>query len=383
MKKIIIALLLAALVISVFAGCKQNEPAETTPSQNENKNPDSSGDTGNDDEEVTPPDYDFMGNDLTKYVTLGQYKGYAVEVEPKKIITDEVFDTEIKREIILFGQYNEIKEGTVTKEDIVKIKFEGYKGEEKFEGGSGTQEYFTLYNGGGFIDGFADGVVGAEVGKEIDVNVTFPEDYHEESLAGQPVVFKVTVEFIYEAKEMTDELVTQLSGGKMKTSEEFRKQARELMEKDAEATYENAKINAVWEKIFEASTKIELPADVVEEYYNYNLYVYQTHATNYWMTLETFLENIGMTLDDVKKEAEDGLFKDMILYSLIKAENITVSEEEYNTMLKEMAEGAGVTEKEVTDYYTKEELEEMFLYTKGFESVLQWSTFTDKAVENK
>ena len=370
MKRILAALLVLIIALSCFVACKPKTPAATTPNTNTGETP-----------ETAPkaPDYDFMGNDLTQFVTLGQYKGYELEVEPMLEITDEYFEEALRRDIILYGQKNALTEGTVTENDIIKIKYVGYLNGEKFEGGEGTKDDFTVYNGGGFIEGFATGIIGATVGVEFDLNVTFPEDYHAADLAGKPVVFKVTVEAIYEAKEMTDELVKSLSSGEMETVEEFRKQARELLEKNAKTDYDNAKIDAVWEKIFESSVRVSLPKDIIDQYYEYSVYYYKQYATNSWMTLEAFLESIGYTLEDVRKEAEDGFFTDAVVYSLIKAENITVDDEYYNKKLTEAAESSNVTVEYIEQYYGgKEAVKEMLLYTKAYESVLEWNTFIDK-----
>ena len=359
-------LVVAILVAAILTTQKKPDPQPEGPKVDSNGN-------------VLPPDYDFMGNDLTKLITLGQYKDYTIEVEPKIELTEEYFNEEMRKEIILYGQYNEIKEGTVKESDIVKIKYVGYMDGEKFEGGEGTKEYFTIYNGGGFIDGFATGIIGAEVGKEIDVNVTFPEDYGSKDLAGKPAVFKVTVEFIYEAKEMTDDLVTELSGGEMTTYEEFKEQSWKLMEESIELEYKTAKLTAVWTKILDSATEVELPADILEDYYNYNLDYYQQYATYYYMSLESFLEYIGITLDDIREGAREDFFYECVLFSIIKAENITITDEDFDKYLKEMMDYNGVDEKTIYQYYTKEQLVEMFLYTKGYEAVLEWNTFIDKA----
>ena len=331
---------------------------------------------------VLPPDFDFMGNDLTGIINLGQYKGYTVEVEPKIEITEELFNEEIRKEIIIYGQYNEIKVGTVKKSDIVKIKYVGYLEGEKFDGGEGTSEYFTVYDGGGFIEGFAEGIIGAEVGKEIDVNVTFPEDYHAEELAGKPAVFKVTVECIYEAKEMTDELVKELSGGKISTHAEFKEQAWKLMEENIELEYKNARLTAVWKKILESSTEIKLPEDALQQYIDYNVDYDQQYAAYYGMTLESFLASQGITLEEIEEGAREEFFYECVLFSIIKAENITITEDDYTKYLEEMKEYNGVDEETIYEYYTKDELTEMFLMTKGYESVLEWNTFTHKVADN-
>lgn len=378
-KKIIsvIALLMALLML---ASCN-NElvPPESTPEETPEETP-VINDGSDVSEEVPPPDYDFMGNDLTQFVTVGQYKGYELEVPPLYYMTDEEWREELDRSIILYGCHEKITDRAVLESDIVKLSYEGWLGDEKFEGGTGSSEYFTVYNGGGFIEGFAEGVVGAIPGEQFDLNVTFPEDYHAEDLAGKAVVFKVTVECIYKAEVLTDEKVVELSNGAIKTVAEFEQQTKDLMIEDAEQTYENNKLDAVWEKIFDASVIIELPEDLVQDYYEYNLSAYQYYATQNWMTLDAFLEYIGVTKDQIMEESRNSVFTDMVVYSIAKAENISISEEEYKEMLTQLAEAYGCTEDEIFSYYklTEDDVNDMFLFTKAYESVLEWNTFIDK-----
>ena len=376
MKNIIIRIIALVLVLvcaaAAFVSCGE-KPVETTPNKNDNKNPDS--------DAVEFPEYDFMGNDISGFINLAQYKGLTFEVEPKLVITEEYFADEIRKEIIQYGQNTEIKEGTVKESDIVRIKYEGYKGEEKFEGGTGEAKYFTIYNGGGFIEGFAEGIIGATVGEQFDLHVTFPEDYHATELAGQPVIFKVTVECIYEAKELTDELVKELSGGEMETYAEFKEQAWKLMEENAEYVYKADKANAVWEKIMNETTAASLPEELLNDYREYFVYYYKQVATQNYMTFEKFCEEAGITVEDIYKEAETQLIYETAVYSIIKAEGITLSDEKYAEMLKEMAESNNVTEEVVLQYYSKEELELNFLFQLGYEAVLDINTFVDKAAE--
>lgn len=368
----IFATVLAIVLLIAIAQTINNKPE--TPPEPDGPKVDENGN-------VLPPEFDFMGADLSAIVNLGQYKGNTIEVAPKVELTEEYFNEQIRLEIIGYGQYNEVKEGTVKETDVIKIKYVGYKDGEKFEGGEGTKEFFTVYDGGGFIEGFAEGIIGAEVGKEIDVNVTFPEDYHAEELAGKPAVFKVTVEFIYEAKEMTDELVKELSEGKMETYAEFKEQAWKLMEENIELEYKTAKLTATWKLILETSKEIKLPEDTLQQYIDYNVDYYQQYATYYGMTLETFLASQGITREEIEEGAREEFFYECVLFSIIKTENITISDEDFDKFLKEMMDYNDVDEETIYDYYTKEDLTEMFLMTKGYESVLEWNTYVDKAPE--
>ncbi len=377
MKKLITALLILTLIAGFFASCKPSDPAQSTPSGSNSESTPAETEPGN-----TPiPEFDFMNEDLTKYVTLGTYKGHTFEVDPVKYMTEEEFARQLVYELALYGCYDKITDRAVLESDIVGISYVGYMDGEKFKGGEGKSDVFSVYDGGGFIDGFAAGIIGAMPGVETDVNVTFPEDYHAEELAGKPATFKVTVNYICSVHELTDELIKELSNGEMKTAQEFIDAADKLMRQDAEAIYESNKLTAVWEKINSESVKISLPDGLVDQYYNYTIQYYQQYANQYLMTLDAFLKANGMTRESVRADAESDVFTDLIVYSLIKAESITLTDDDYKAQLAEFVEETGAPEEEILKVYPEEELRDMFLYTKAYESVLEWNTFTDKVGE--
>ncbi len=322
--------------------------------------------------------FDFLGEDLTKYLTLGAYKDLTVTVDPVKYLTEAEFYQQLDYELIYYGYYTEKKTGSVLKTDIVSLTYEGYVDGVKFAGGTGESEYFTVYDGGGFIDGFADGVVGAEVGKTVDVNVVFPENYHSADLAGKPAVFKVTVQYIYEADELTDDVIKEMSGGTMTSAKEFIEAADKLMREDAENTYKLNCIDALWALIAENVTVIELPQKAIDQYYGYEIDYYSQYALQYGMTLDKFLEANGITKDDIMKQVKADVLNDTIIYSVMKAESTELSDEEYAAELKDFADAYQTTVDEVLKYYEKDELVEMFKYNKTYESVLEWNTCVDK-----
>ena len=384
MKKI--AALLAALAIasgSVFAlaSCKGDDTPEesstpdSTPVETPAETPAETPVEGEGEENISNiPDFDFMAEDLTKYVTLGQYKDLDIEIIAKPEITDELVRTQINTDLIATKLCNEVTDRAVTENDTVYISYKGLLDGEEFEGGTGTKDFFTIYDGGGFIEGFAEGLIGAMPGVEVAVELNFPEDYYED-LAGKPVTFMVTVGHIYEAKELTDELAAEFTGNDDATVESLMASYRELLEENMTSTYDTYKLDLVWSRIFEGATEIELPAELIKSYYDIDVEYYSSYAAMYGMTYEAILEMVGMTDDDVYNRAHDNVLTDMVVYSVLKEENISINDEEYEELLDELAESSGYAKEDILKIYSKEDLNEMFIYTKVYESAVEWQNF--------
>lgn len=368
-KSILIACLLLILAFSMVA-CKTtgdgdgSSTPESTPSDFESK----------------IPEYDFMSEDLSKYITLGQYKGLEIEIEPMYTVTEDDVTAQIIIDLVNSKMYDEVKDRAVTKLDVIHMSYEGFADGVAFEGGKGDAELFTIYNGGGFIDGFAEGVIGAMPGEEIDVPVTFPEEYHSADLAGKDAVFKVTVNYIYEAKELTDEVAQKLSGKEDMTADALRADYMQKITESNKTTYDEYKLTLVWETIFEKSaTVIALPEDLVDAYYQQDVDYYKMYATYYGMSYEDFLEKVvGTTDEDIYKAARETVKNEILVYAIMKAENVTVSEDEYRQMLDEWIEESGYTEEDILESYPKEELMDIFAMSKLYDLGVSWQTYIEK-----
>lgn len=369
---LLLALILCACSAAVLTACQdENEGKESgTPAATPAETPE------DDKEEIILPEFDFLNEDLTKYVKLGQYKGFELEVAEKTEITDELLWEQLKSDLIYSGIVDKITDRAVTEDDTVSIEFKGFMDGEPLENGSGSQDNFTIYDGGGFIPGFAEGLIGAMPGVEVTVELNFPDEYHQEDLQGMPVTFLVTVKHIYEAKELTDEIAVELTGDKDMTRDSLIEKYRELMEERAESLFESSKLTATWDKIFESIEVIELPKDLIDGYFNVDMKYYETYAQYYGVTLEQMLEYVGLTEETLYENAKNNILTDMTVYSIIKAEGISVSEDEYKEKLAEFAEQNNCDEEDVLKEYTKEDLMSMFLYTKAYETAASWQSFT-------
>ena len=154
-------------------------------------------------------DFRAEGFDLSKYITLGNYKGLPVIVE-KAELSDEDFEKQIANLMTQNQYYEEITDRAAAEGDTLNIDFAGYLDGVQFQGGTAAGQTIPLTENSGYIDGFADGLVGVMPGTTVDLNLTFPTEYHSADLAGKAVVFKVKVNYIQGeliTPELNDEFV--------------------------------------------------------------------------------------------------------------------------------------------------------------------------------
>lgn len=284
------------------------------------------------------PDYE-----ASAYVTLGDYKGLTVEVDPVEV-TDEDVDEEIQLELQYSDQKETVTEGTVQEGDTVNIDYEGKKDGVAFDGG--TAEDFDLVIGShSFIDGFEDGLIGARPGETLDLPLTFPENYFND-LAGQDVVFTVTVNEIMRVPELTDEVAAAISDGEYSDAASFREGVR-------------AKLNEYGEQQRRDDIKADLLTQVAniceingypQELMDYNLAsmeaYYRSMAQMYSMNFEDFLTAyLGMSYDEFKEEAvpacQEIAQQELYIKAIAEAEGIELSDEEFASGTEKLAQQYG------------------------------------------
>lgn len=309
------------------------------------------------------------------YITLGDYKGITVEAE-KEEITDEKVDAEYELQISYFGTelYDVYTEGTVAEGDIVNIDYEGKKDDVAFDGGT-AQGYDLEIGSGSFIDGFEDGLIGVEVGETVDLELTFPENYNAEELAGQDVVFTVTVNEIKRApEEITDAHIEQATDGEYKDIASFKEYIRNYLEESAEETYENTILSSALELICEAAEISEYPQDLVDYCVNDMVNYYTQYASYYGMEFEDFITAyFGLTAEEFDEQVlaavQSSVKNELTLVAVAETEGIEVTEEEFNASCEEYKTAYG--------YDTVEEL----VAAVGGESVVRVSLLLEKVDE--
>lgn len=309
------------------------------------------------------------------YVTLGDYKGITVEAA-KEEITDEKVEEEYELQISYFGTeiYDVYTEGTVAEGDVVNIDYEGKKDGVAFDGG--TAEGYDLEIGSGsFIEGFEDGLIGVKVGETVDLELTFPEGYQAEELAGQDVVFTVTVNEIKRApEEITDAHIEQATSGEYKDIASFKEYIRNYLEEEAQETYETTILSNAIDLICEAAEISEYPQDLVDYCVNDMVNYYTQYASYYGMEFEDFITAyFGLTAEEFDEQVlaavQISVKKELTLAAIAETEGIEVSEEEYEASCEEYKTAYG--------YETVEEL----VASVGGENVVRVSLLLEKVDE--
>lgn len=292
-------------------------------------------------------------------VKLGDYKG----IEAKKAeytVSDEDVDAEINAMREKAARVVSKEDSAIENGDIAVIDFEGFVDEVAFEGGKG--EDFDLTIGSGtFIPGFEDQLVGAKAGEEKDVNVTFPEDYRVEELAGKPAVFKVLVKAVKvkEVPELNDEFAKDSSEFETLADlkADIKKKLEEANAEKAKREYEDELIKKVTE-----NAEVDIPDVMIEKEVDFMVRDLEMKLKYQGLNIEKYLELLGMTMDklrsDFRETASVRVKTNLVITSIAKAENVEVTEDEIKARAEEIAKRYG-TEKleEMTNYILTAEKE--------------------------
>lgn len=272
-------------------------------------------------------------------VKLGEYKG--LEVEEKDFsVTSEDVDAELKRMQKQQGVLKSVEDAPAEKGDKVIIDFEGFQDGVAFDGGKG--ENYTLELGSGtFIPGFEDQLIGVKAGEEKEVNVTFPEEYHAEELAGKPATFKVKVHEVKrtELPELDDDFAQDVS--EFDTLAELKADIEKKLKDQKEKERENYIRNQLVE-LAAKNAEIEIPKVMIDHEVEHMLQNFEQQLSFQGLNLELYSQFTGQSTDDLKKQfkedAEKKVRADLVLEAIAKAENVEVTEEDLEKELQETAD---------------------------------------------
>lgn len=286
------------------------------------------------------PEAYLSGINVADYVTLGEYKGIEVSVDAP-VVTDEYLDSYIDYVLQSNMVTTEITDRPVEEGDIVNIDYEGKIDGVAFDGGT-AQGYDLTIGSGTFIDGFEDGLIGAETGETVDVNVTFPENYQGEEVAGKDAVFTVTVNSISveTLPELTDEFVQGLDVG-VNTVEEYRQYAYDLLMEEEQATHDSNAEIAVLEAVMAGSQIQDPPEDMTNRYYNRIIDNMTYYASLYGYDLETFLSMQGTSEDAIRESAAQAGQEIIVMQAIADAEGLSVTDEELDAEIETNAGSLG------------------------------------------
>jgi trigger factor len=312
-------------------------------------------------------------------VQLCEYKG--VEVEKFEIkVTDEDVDSEIKTIQDKNARVIEVSDRTVQNGDILTIDYAGFVGEEQFEGGTAENQSLEI-GSNSFIPGFEEQLVGKSKDEEVEVNVTFPEEYHSEDLKGKDAVFKVKIHEIKakELPEIDDEFAKDVS--EFDTLEELKMDTRKTLEEKAKDNEKVTNNNNIVTKIVNDSL-VEVPEVLIEREIDYLGKNYEQQFRSQGFSGKEMDDLIKSLVDQykagAKSQAEFNVKADLVLTAIIDKENIKATEEELDEEVSKLAESYKVEEERLEAF--KQSILES---SRGYiEESIQKRKVIDMLVEN-
>lgn len=272
-------------------------------------------------------------------VKLGEYKGLPVEKEQVNI-TDEDVQKELERIQDRNSRLVSVEDRPVQEKDIVNIDFEGFIDGEPFEGGS-AKGYTLTVGSNTFIPGFEDQLIGASLNQEVDVNVTFPEDYHKEELKGKPALFKVRINEIKykELPALDDEFAQDVS--EFDTLEEYKADIRKKLEIDAQEAAERKYENELVKKAVE-NAEVDVPDVMVERQINNIMQRINMSLAYQGMDLNTYMDIMGIDektmREGYREKALEEVKTQLVLEKISQTENVEASDGEVEEEIAKMAE---------------------------------------------
>jgi len=267
-------------------------------------------------------------------VTLGDYKGIEVEKKTVKVMAADV-NAEIDKVREQNSRMITVENRGIKKDDTAVIDFEGFVDGEPFQGGKG-EDYSLVIGSHTFIDTFEDQLVGKKAGEEVDVNVTFPEEYHEASLKGKPALFKVTVKEIKkkELPKLDDEFASEVS--EFETLKEYKASVKKNLTERRKEEAKREKENEVVENI-----TVELPEPMVDEQTQQMIQEFAGRLSSQGLSFDQYMQMTGMTVDalmgQMKPEAEKRIRTRLALEAIVDAEKIKATAKDIDKEIENMA----------------------------------------------
>lgn len=293
-------------------------------------------------------------------VTLGEYKGLEVDKISTRVTQKEV-DAKIQEEAEKNARTVAVEDRPVQDGDEVILDFEGFVDGVAFEGGKGENYPLTI-GSNSFIPGFEEQLVGAEAGKEIDVNVTFPEDYHAEELKGKEAVFKCTVHEIKakELPEIDDEFAAEVS--EFDTLEEYKADVKAKIKDEKAAEGKTKKEDQVVEQAVK-NAEMEIPKAMIETQVRQMADDFAQRIQSQGLSMEQYFQFTGMTaekmLEELRPQAIKRIETRLVLEAIAKAENIEISDEKIDEELAKMAESYKMEVDKLKEFMGENEKKQM------------------------
>ena len=318
--------------------------------------------------------------DLSKYVKVGNYKGLEYASQ-KASVTDEEVDAEIQRRLQKAAKTENSKTGKVENGDTINISFVG-----KIEGGSSESTDITVGTTQ-MIDGFVEGLIGKNVGESVTLNLKFPDDYGKTDLQGKAVEFKVTINS--KKKISVPKLNTEFvkKNSKFTTVKEYKEGVKKELLNQKQKSIDSTVKQELWSRIIDKSKAKKYPEKELNEAMSQANKLeesYKAQAQNYGMEWETYLKTVMRTdkkgFEKLKQEyAKNIVFNRMVMYSIARSENISLSNREYKKEILKILEDNGYDEesfkkafgKDIETYADEQNWRQKILFDKVLDKVMK------------
>lgn len=377
MKKRLAIILLALGVLGMFTGCNKDKENKKEESQQEVSLVNEKG-------LVVAADVE----NIKDYVKLGEYQNLEISEAPKQEVTEEVLENNIH--YLLLKKYKPVEvteDRAVQQDDTVNIDYTGYMDGEPFEGGADTGADL-LIGSGQFISGFEDGLVGHKKGEEVTLDLTFPDPYKQnESLSGKAVQFKVKINKISAAPEVTDTWVAENT--EFKTVDEFKQNQKELLQASLDIDYEGQIKADLFALVVENSEILKYPEKLMEET---KVTVKEQLDSMYQMqagiTFDDYVKSQGLSEADVDKGLEDSakqyLTQNLIVQALMDAEGMEFTEKEYEKEKEAYAVSSGFPDVATMEQYASpEQIKDNVLWNAVCEKIQKTATIKETETTEK
>ncbi len=279
---------------------------------------------------------------VDKYITIGQYKGLTLD-NTVNAITDEDVQAQIDEN--LQDKAEPVSDGAA-KGDLVTINYVGTKNGQTFDSGTANNYDFVIGEGQMFEE-FENGVIGMKKGDTKEIEIDFASDYEDSELAGQKVIYKVTVQNVRRAGELTDEWVAENTD--CTTVDEYRESVRSQLEDEAKQSAEEVLKSTAWSTVLENSEVKEYPQeDLDAQIAEFKNSMEQLYAEPADMTLDEFIDSQGISKDDFEEQcqqyAEGKVKQNLIVQGIMDAEGLSLDDKESLQLQNELVEQMGVSD---------------------------------------
>ncbi len=325
---------------------------------------------------------DYMNEDLTGYVTLGEYKGLTADITTYDV-TDVYVIEEINKLLEAEAAPTQILDRKTKEGDVICVDYVGTLDGVAFDGGTANGVEITLSENSGYIPGFTDGMYDVMPGETVSYDVTFPDEYENSpDLEGKKTVFTVTVHYIKGedvVPELDDAFVKEHFGESgCENVDQFIEYYRGYLEDKRKEEVKDDSTGALWGQIMDNASVNTLPKKAVDALYWQNRSNYESYAAEYDMTYDQFLTSyVGLDDDGLREYAENFIAEDIVIYSIVKAEGIEVTEEEFDAGVEEFMAEYDMSREDLLEAYSEDRIRSVIQWNKLMDAILEWNTVNE------